>query len=186
MSAYSQYSDSDLVQLMKQDDDRAFTEIYHRYWKRLFTLALHRLGSRQMAEDVVQEVFSGLWQRRNHTIIEVPEAYLAVATRYAAIRQLAKMKLSVDTADVPETWLKYDDDAAAVRFLQQSMEEQLQLLPEKCRLVFDYSRNKGLSNKEIARELQISEKAVEKHITKALQRLRIQLRHYLHLFSILP
>jgi len=78
------------------------------------------------------------------------------------------------------------DDTTAVRFLQQSMQEELKALPEKCRLVFDYSRNKGLSNKEIAQQLNISEKAVEKHITKALQRLRIQLRHYLHLFSILP
>ncbi|SHM61340.1 RNA polymerase sigma-70 factor, ECF subfamily [Chitinophaga jiangningensis] len=186
MSDYNQYSDSDLVLLLKQDEHGAFTEIYYRYWKRLFTLALHRLSSRAMAEDVVQDVFSGLWQRRHHTIIEALGPYLAVATRYAAIRQLAKSRQILDTADIPENLLQDGDDTASLRFLQQSMQEQLQLLPEKCRLVFDYSRNQGLSNKEISRQLQISEKAVEKHITKALQRLRLQLRHYLHLLSILP
>lgn len=186
MSDYNQYSDSELVLMLKQDEHAAFTEIYYRYWKRLFTLALHRLPSREMAEDVVQDVFSGLWQRRHHTLIDALGPYLAVATRYAAIRQLAKSRQTLDTAGLPENLLRAEDEAAAVRFLQQSMQEQLKQLPEKCRLVFDYSRNKGLSNKEISRELQISEKAVEKHITKALQRLRLQLKHYLHLLSFLP
>jgi len=186
MSDYKQYGDSELVLLLRQDDPNAFTEIYSRYWKRLFTLALHRLHSREMAEDVVQDVFSGLWQRRANTIIDALEPYLAVATRYAAFRQLSKSKLTVEADSLLDSMLADTDDTTAVRFLQQSMQEELKALPEKCRLVFDYSRNKGLSNKEIAQQLNISEKAVEKHITKALQRLRIQLRHYLHLFSILP
>ncbi|GEP89756.1 RNA polymerase sigma-70 factor, ECF subfamily [Chitinophaga terrae (ex Kim and Jung 2007)] len=180
MSDYHIYTDHDLLLLIRQDDARAFTEIYHRYWKRMFTLALHRLNSRQAAEDIVQDVFSGLWQRRHESEITTLGAYLAVATRYAAFRQLAKMKSTTDTDTLPETIQASADDTTAARFLLQSMQEELRQLPEKCRLVFDYSRNKGWSNREISQQLQISEKAVEKHITKALQRLRIQLKHYLH------
>ncbi|NSL90965.1 RNA polymerase sigma-70 factor [Chitinophaga solisilvae] len=186
MSDYKQYSDDELVQLIRQDDHNAFTEIYRRYWKRLYALAVHRLHSRELAEDIVQDVLSGLWQRRMHTIIDSLGAYLAVAARYATFRQLSRMQVTVTTNEWPEALHAAADETAALRFLQQSFQEQLQLLPEKCRLVFDYSRNQGMSNKEIARQLHISEKAVEKHITKALQRLRIQLRHYLHFFSVLP
>ncbi|WP_143305981.1 RNA polymerase sigma factor [Chitinophaga vietnamensis] len=186
MSDYKHYSDDELVALIRQDDHRAFTEIYYRYWKRLFTLALHRLHARELAEDVVQDVLSGLWQRRMHTVIDSLGAYLAVATRYATFRQLEKMQATIAADELPESLHGTTDDQAELRFLQQSMQEQLQRLPEKCRLVFDYSRNKGWSNKEISQQLQISEKAVEKHITKALQRLRMQLKHYLHFFSVLP
>lgn len=180
MSDYQIYTDHDLLLLIRQDDARAFTEIYHRYWKRMFTLALHRLNSRQAAEDIVQDVFSSLWQRRHQAEITSLDAYLAVATRYAAFRQLARMKSTTDTDKLPEPGQASTEDTTAARFLLQSMQEELRQLPEKCRLVFDYSRNKGWSNREISQQLQISEKAVEKHITKALQRLRIQLKHYLH------
>jgi len=179
MSDYHIYTDHDLLLLIREDDARAFTEIYHRYWKRMFTLALHRLNSRPAAEDVVQDVFSGLWHRRHQWEINTLGASLAVATRYAAFRQLAQMKSTTDADQLPEAIYAAADDTAA-RFLQQSMQEELQQLPEKCRLVFHYSRNKGWTNREISQQLQISEKAVEKHITKALQRLRIQLKHYLH------
>ncbi|SEW52029.1 sigma-70 family RNA polymerase sigma factor [Chitinophaga arvensicola] len=180
MTDYSHYADDELVQLMSKDDHNAFTEIYNRYWKRLYVLAYDRLRSRELAEDVVQDVLTGLWQRRNHTVIRSLPAYLATANRYAVFSQFSKMVPVTAVEALPEAIQAVADDTAEVHFLEQSMQEQLKQLPEKCRLVFDYSRNKGLSNREIATELKISEKAVEKHITKALQRLRLQFRNYFH------
>ncbi|PSL47947.1 RNA polymerase sigma-70 factor (ECF subfamily) [Chitinophaga niastensis] len=185
MTDYSNLSDADLVQMINADDHHAFTAIYYRYWKRLYVLAYDRLRSRQMAEDVVQDVLTGLWQRRGQTVIRSLPAYLATANRYAVFTQLSKMIPVTTVEALPEAVQAVADDTAQLHFLQQSMQEQLQQLPEKCRLVFDYSRNMGMSNKEIATELRISEKAVEKHITKALQRLRVQFRNYFHILSAL-
>ncbi|WP_212005912.1 sigma-70 family RNA polymerase sigma factor [Chitinophaga sp. HK235] len=180
---YAQFADEELVRLMSKDDHNAFTEIYNRYWKRLYVLAYDRLHSRELAEDVVQDVLTGLWQRRRETIIRSLPAYLATASRYAVFTQLSKTVPLTPVDTLPEAIQAVSDDAATIYFLQQSMQEQLKQLPEKCRIVFEYSRQKGMTNKEIATELQISEKAVEKHITKALQRLRVQFRNYFNLLS---
>ncbi|MEC5145140.1 HTH luxR-type domain-containing protein [Chitinophaga sp. 180180018-2] len=182
MRDYACHDDDELVQLMSENDHHAFTEIYNRYWKRLYVLAYDRLRSREQAEDVVQDVFTGLWQRRQQSIIRSLPAYLATASRYAVFNLLSRLAPVTNMDAMPESLHAITDETAQLRFLEQSMNEQLHLLPEKCRLVFSYSRNRGLSNKEIATELQISEKAVEKHITKALQRLRIQFRNYFHSF----
>ncbi|HEY0273471.1 MAG TPA: sigma-70 family RNA polymerase sigma factor [Chitinophaga sp.] len=181
MNDYAYYADAELVHRMGADDHAAFTEIYRRYWKRLYVLAYDRLRSREQAEDVVQDVFSGLWQRPTATIVRSLGAYLATAARYAVFTQLSRTMPLTDVAALPEAAQAVKDDAAQLHFLQRSMQQELKQLPEKCRLVFDYSRNQGLSNKEIARALRISEKSVEKHISKALQRLRLQFRNYLHL-----
>ncbi|SEW39946.1 RNA polymerase sigma-70 factor, ECF subfamily [Chitinophaga sp. YR573] len=184
MTDYSHYADEELVQMMGGDDQNAFTAIYNRYWKRLYVLAYDRLRSRQLAEDVVQDVLTGLWQRRGHTIIRSLPSYLATACRYAVLTQLAKATPVTTVEALPETIQAVTDDTAQLHFLQKSMQEQLKQLPEKCRIVFNYSRNQGMSNKEIASALNISEKAVEKHITKALHHLRIQFRNYFHLFFL--
>lgn len=180
MTDYAHYGDDTLVQMMSDDDHDAFTEIYNRYWKRLYVLAYDRLRSRELAEDVVQDVLTGLWQRRGQSIIRSLPAYLATASRYAVFTQLSKLIPVTDVAALPEAIQAVTDDTAQLHFLQQSMQDQLKQLPEKCRIVFEYSRNKGFSNREIATELNISEKAVEKHISKALQRLRLQFRNYFH------
>ncbi|MBC9930040.1 RNA polymerase sigma factor [Chitinophaga qingshengii] len=180
MADYTFYADEELVQRMAADDHNAFTEIYNRYWKRLYTLAYARLHSRELAEDVVQDVLTGLWQRRNQAIIRSLPAYLAAANRYAIFTQLSKNARVTTMEDLSEAQQAVTDETAQLHFLQQSMNNQLQQLPEKCRIVFDYSRNAGLTNREIAATLQISEKAVEKHISKALQRLRMQFRNYFH------
>lgn len=186
MSLRSPYSDEELVRLLRTGDEHAFSSIYQRHWRRLYALAYHRLRSKQAAEDVVQEVLAGLWQRRDQTLIENLEAYLAAATRYAILRQLTK---ETQTATTDSTHISDFEGAADhtpdIRFLEQMMQKEINRLPEKCRLVFQYSRELGLSNKEIADSLQISQKAVEKHITKAIRTLRTQLKHFF-LFSLLP
>src|SRR4051794_18127370 len=120
MTEYSYYADDELVQLMGKDDHNAFTEIYNRYWKRLYVLAYDRLRSRELAEDVVQDVLTGLWQRRAQTIIRSLPAYLATANRYAVFTQLSKMIPVTAVEALPEAVQAVTDDTAQLHFLQQS------------------------------------------------------------------
>ncbi|MHA4806986.1 RNA polymerase sigma-70 factor [Flavitalea flava] len=185
MSDTSIYNDEALLEKLKAGHEWAFTRIYERYWQKLYVVAYRRLGSKPAAEDVVHEVFASLWKNKEQTDIRSLYAYLSAATRYAVFNELAKYEkqigISLSNASVTETTL---NDAIDFRFLQQMITGEVNRLPEKCKLVFQYSRQSGLSNKQIAKEMGISEKSVEKHITKALTKLRLQLKHYLHLLLL--
>lgn len=176
MPLYPPHSDEELVQLLQNNNEQAFNQIYQRYWRKLYAMAYHRLRSKQASEDVVQEVLAGVWQRRNTTAIQNLEAYLATATRFAVFRQLSREATlsSTDTThNEPVTQGTPDE-----RLLLQQLQKEINRLPEKCRLVFQYSRDLGMTNREIADELDISQKAVEKHITKAIKSLRDHLKSF--------
>jgi RNA polymerase sigma-70 factor (ECF subfamily) len=93
------------------------------------------------------------------------------------------LRREISTEELPDT--PVTDVTIDYHFLERQLAQEINQLPEKCRLVFTYSRELGYSNKEIAGELQISEKAVEKHITHARKKLAVNLRSLLHsLFSL--
>src|SRR5690606_39180832 len=85
MMNYENHTEEHLLTLLGRDDELAFTEIYNRYWKKLYAMAYERLKSKELAEDVVHEVFTSLWQRRHEAVIKSLNAYLAAATRYCTL-----------------------------------------------------------------------------------------------------
>jgi len=172
MPIYAKYDDEMLLLLLRQSDEKAFTEIYNRYWRKLYGLAWYHLKSKPQAEDAVQEVLSGLWQRKDILNVQSLSNYLSVALKYSVFRQVAHEKRQAGTLSFA-TATEYS--LAEFHFLQDLVQKEVNRLPEKCRLVFRCSREEGLSNKEIAKKLDISEKTVEKHMTKALKQLRTQL-----------
>lgn len=172
-------SDIALLQRLQQADEAAYTEIFHRYWEKLYAIAYNRLRIRTAAEDVVQEVLASLWVRKNALEIRHLSGYLATATRYAVFRQISRL-LPDQPLDNPEVLrqLVEDPDMSHLDYcrLQERLGMEIARLPEKCRLVFLYSRREQYSNKEIAAAMQLSEKTVEAHLTKALKHLRVRLK----------
>jgi RNA polymerase sigma-70 factor (ECF subfamily) len=171
----STYEEQALLEQLRSGNETAFTLIYKAYWQKMYVIAYKRLGSRQPAEDVVHEVFTSLWRNRESSAVRSLYAYLAAATKYAVFAEVAKQTKHRGTFPTEDALIH--DYTIDERFLQKMLGEEINRLPDKCRLVFQYSRQEGLSNKEIAAALSITEKAVEKHITKALSKLRLQLRH---------
>lgn len=172
-------SDIALLEKLQQSDESAYTEIFHRYWEKLYAIAYNRLRIRTAAEDVVQEVLASLWIRKSELDIRHLSAYLATATRYAVFRQLSRLLPDhpIDTADIAQQLVALPDmDHLDYCRLQERLGLEIAGLPEKCRLVFLYSRRDQYSNKEIAAALQLSEKTVEAHLTKALKHLRVRLK----------
>jgi len=84
MLNYSKYHDEQLVRLLTENDETAFSEIYSRYWKPLYISVQNILHNTDPAQDVVQEVFISLWQRRHTVKIENLKAYYSrqSASRY--------------------------------------------------------------------------------------------------------
>lgn len=176
MTSYTQLTDYALTSLLKTGDDAAFTELYNRYWDKLFAVAYHRVNSEIEAEEIVQDVFLSLWNRRlqlelSHSIA----TYLAAAVKYQVINKLSRQhrkKVHMETILVDEA----GEESTELWFNEKELRQQLDIvvgtLPDKCRMVFLMSRVEGKSTREIAQSLQISEKTVEAHMTRALRDIR--------------
>ncbi|MGN6181894.1 MAG: RNA polymerase sigma-70 factor [Mucilaginibacter sp.] len=180
MREFTCFSDDELLDMLKNEDEHAFNELYNRYWEKLFNAAYKRLKHIEAAEEVVQDLFTDLWLRRKTLNIrqELP-VYLFSAIKYLVIKQINKTAsqntfvdshaaIFNDSDNSTEEWLIAND-------LQSHLQSRVELLPVKCREIYHLSRDEHQSNKDIAQQLNISEKTVENQITKALKRLRASL-----------
>ncbi|HVF96256.1 MAG TPA: sigma-70 family RNA polymerase sigma factor [Flavisolibacter sp.] len=185
--SYKHLTDAVLVDRLTQSDERAFEEIYLRYWQRVFRIAFGRIGEQVVVEDICHEVFLSLWQRRIQLQINNLEAYLTQAAKYAVINVYkASVRDETHLAKYAQTLSNTHSDAEDSVFLnslQQAWVTALDALPGKTKAVFQFSRIDHLSNREIAEKLELTEKAVEYHITKALKHLKVSLKDF---FVFLP
>lgn len=176
------YSDNDLLHLISADDEKAFTEIYNRYWKIVFAIAYSRLKDAHLAEDILNDVFASLWSNRIKSEINSLSNYLASATKYlvfASIRKKMHEERYYSFSQLkPE--LNIEDDYQ-YKQLYEFASKEIEALPERCRLIFRY-REKGMSNSEIAMQMKISIKTVENQINKAFHHLRFAMKKILQVF----
>ncbi len=171
MAVYEQYNEEALLAALSCSNHDAFTEIYNRYWKKLYYLAYKHLQHVALAEETVQDVFMNLWDKRAAIQITALPLYLAAMTRYAVYRQLALQNKAVATA-IPEKAADMLHDAIGDRQLLQLVEKLAHRLPEKCRLVFIHNKLLDQPLAEVARQLGVSQKTAEAHLTKALKAIR--------------
>lgn len=167
-----------MLHLLPADDEKAFTEIYNRYWKVVFAIALSRLRDAPLAEDILHDVFASLWANRNKTEIDSLQNYLASATKYlvfASIRKKAHQERY--SAAQLKAELNIEDDYL-YKQLYEFASKEIESLPERCRLIFRY-REKGMTNSEIALQMKISIKTVENQINKAFHHLRFAMKKML-------
>lgn len=169
--------DAVLLDKLKHDDEAAFTELYNRYWDKMYIIAVNRLSNPAEAEEAVQEVFYNIWKRRADISVTLSlPAYLATAVKYEVLNTLARQKRFQRYEKHTVYTGAAADESAGEQLQVADMQRQLQLtikaLPEQCRLVYRLSREAGYSRKEIASTLAISEKTVANHLTRALKSLR--------------
>lgn len=176
--------EKELLFLLQQSNTAAFTSIYNLYWQRCFYTAAKKLNDLSEAEEVVQDIFLDLWKRREDlNITGNLSCYLAVSVKYKVINALAKKHRQSEYLSHCAAVSNAGDLSTTDKLQAADLEQQLRLetlkLPEKCRLVFQLSRDHGYSQKQIAEQLNISEKTVESHISRALRTLRTSLSHLL-------
>ena len=171
------------VEAFSDADEEIFLKIYDEYWYKVFLIAYKRLGKRDIAEELTQDLFLKLWEKRNTLKPQNIGSYLFVAIKnsvidhvhsglvankylnfYKAFRELS----STSTQNIVE----FDD-------LTQAIEKGLSKLPPKTQQVFKLSRLESWTPDKIARHLHLSEKTVGYHLTKSLKFMRAHLREYL-------
>jgi len=172
---------------LRNSDEAALTAIYKHYWKPLFVQSYNVIGDKYACEDLVQELFVGLWLKRETIqIISLP-AYLSAAIRYKVFRYIRNncKKVIVDKSYFEEIPDHSMEKSLILNESIAEVETSIKTLPAQCRLIYRLSREEQLSHKEIAHQLNISVKTVENQITIALRKLRHRVRHSLSSFLFL-
>lgn len=176
--AFSKHSDTDedLLDRLKTGEGRAMERLFARYHALLCASAYRIVQDRDAARDVVQEVFIRLWHgRATLHVTRSLKAYLHRSAVNGALHHLEKTQRIKRVPLQSAEELAGGDGGGALleaRDLQAALAAATDALPPVCRTVFMLSRHDELSNAEIADCLGVSVKAVEKHLTKALGRLR--------------
>lgn len=174
MIDYSKLSDTELLDLMKSSEHAAFTEIYSKYWKKLLAIAYNHTKDKSAAEEITQEVFISLWNKRLTTEIQSLDRYLATAIKFTVFSAFYRKRKRIDNmvSKIPFQESYEIEEEIAARFLQEQIDGIVSALPEKCRMVFKYSREQGLTIPEIGKEMNIADKTVEAHLSKALKTIK--------------
>ena len=179
MTDYKKLTDQELVNLLRKDDHAAYAQIYNRYKFILYTHAINKIRDREEASDIIQEVFTYLWSKRQSIQFTGNlSGYLYGAVRHAILNKIThtqvreKYFFSLKAFSDQETIVT--DHRIRENQLRDSIEKEIALLPAKMREVFEFSRKEYLSHKEIALKLNISEQTVSKQITNALRILKVK------------
>ena len=180
MLVYETLPDQELTALLQQGDQNAFTEIYHRYKGLLYVHAYRRLHNNEEVHDIIHELFTTLWNKRN-TINFTGQlsGYLYTSTRNRIIDFLSKQHYQSDYISAFQNFIDQSeavtDHLVRKKQLAELIEREIALLPHKMQQVFRLSRSQNLSHKEIAEKLKLSELTVKKHVNNALKILRVRL-----------
>lgn len=175
-----QFPENNILQKVRDGDMVAFRHLYNLYFRRLSIFAQKFVGEDQ-AKDMVQDCFYNYWINRNKIEINTSfSAYLFTIIKNRCLKFLKEeQKKSTWESGfglkLKEEELEYfiASEKSILEFdIEDRIENVIGHLPEKCAEVFKESRFEGLSNKEIAEKHNITVKAVEKHISKALKTFR--------------
>ena len=164
-------------------DVAIFEKLFNTYYSGLVVYAARFTGDNASAEDIVSDVFAAVWENRAILHLENPKSYLFSAVHNRALNYLAQQEvrneyqeeaLEKGEATGALTWEYYVEGE-----LREAIDKAIDTLPPQCKKVFTESRFKHKNVDEIARELDLSPRTVEKHIEVALKKLRVELQDYL-------
>ena len=175
------YSDNQLLLRLKAGNENAYDELFRRYWHKAFRVACGKVKSRELAEEIVQDIFMDLWNKRASLSIESFDKYLYTCIRYQSLNKIRSQLVHKKYWEYYRAFIPTDEQTTekTVHFndLLASIETCLNQLPRKTKEVFYMNKLEGRSLKEIANMLRLSEKAIEYHLSRSLKELKGYLRN---------
>ena len=177
------YTDQELLDMLARDRDQAIAHIFRLHYGFICQAVFRVIPDQNLTEDLAQEVFFELWRKREQLQISSSlKAYLRRAAVNRSLNYIRDQKLSFD-AEEDQAPIASQQPTALQQLeadeLQGYIDQAIDQLPERCRIVFVLSRFEQMSYAEIAKNLDISPKTVENQISKALRLLRTALEPYL-------
>lgn len=169
--------------MIVQDSEKAFQVLFERYWETAHRVAYSKLKSKETTKEIVLDIFSNFWERRHSIEIKNFRNYLHVSVKYRVItfmnKEISQRKHFADYLD--QVRLDREETLERIEYndLKKALAEGVKVLPEKTQEVFRLNRIEGRSVSEIATQLNLSEKAIEYHITRSRKELRLYLKDFL-------
>lgn len=183
--------DEEILKAIRQDDKMAFNELYNRYWKKVYLHACSKIRSKEASEEIVEDFFINLWQKRHTLAINNFSAYIYASIKNRCLNYLQQKTIENKHWEYYKQFVPEFDDttsnSVAFNNLMESIYDGMTQLPEKSKRVFEMNKLQGKSIKEIAQVLKLSEKAIEYHLSCSVKKLRLYLKEFILfiLFAIL-
>jgi len=170
-----------VLKIVREDDHNAFKEFYDLFFSKAFAFAISITKNRATAEEVVADVFTGLWQQR-HLLQKVDNisAYVMISVRNRARYYLKKQKSDFrpdsDFDLIPES-----EEQTPYQLMERSellalLDNAVNSLPPRCKMIFYLVKEEGLSHKEVAEILDISRRTVNAQMVLAVKKIADFLR----------
>lgn len=186
-------SHTELFGSLVKGDEQAYEKLYRLYFPRLYSFSFKIINDSGLAKDVVQNIFIKIWETHASFSFDNPEAFIYQMVRNASLNYIRHLKVVDNLKSIVKDQylgeeLYYIDMVGNDPYLliekelEEKISEVMNSLPDKCRTVFRMSRIEQLKNREIAAQLGISIKAVEKHISKATKIYRHNFSEYLSMY----
>ncbi|WP_133586839.1 RNA polymerase sigma factor [Sphingobacterium yanglingense] len=170
-------SDPSWIERLAAGDQHAFADFYECYWQQVYNKVYRKIQQVEATEDIVHDLFLSIWKNRSriHEVLNM-SAYLMSGARYLTFKYLDKEKgIHMDMENIelilPDPPL---EDRLHYRYILDLAHEEIENLPEKCKLIFKESRFNHKTIDEIAMEYGLSKSTVENQINKAIKRIRLK------------
>ncbi|GAA4830001.1 RNA polymerase sigma-70 factor [Algivirga pacifica] len=157
-------------------DVNTFKSLFDQYYASIRNFVYYKVGDAQVAEDLAQEVFLKVWEKRQEVKTDTVKTYLYTIANNLSINYLKRGTVAFNFAINPvnrkEETIESPEYEMELKEFDMQLQKAISDIPEKSREVFLMNRIEGLTYNEIADRLQVSVKAVEKRMKKALDILR--------------
>lgn len=169
-------------------NEKIFTDIYEVYWEKVYRVCYVHLEDSELAREMVQDIFKSLWERRKTLeFTQSAECYLVRAAKLKVFEYFRNHRIRSthlqNIAHHQHTEINFTENEILHNCLSKKVSALVGDLPSEGRKIFKLSREMGLSNKEIASTLSVSERKVEYQLMKALRFLRSNLQEYTVYFT---
>ena len=168
-------TDQDLLEDMRNGSHDAFAVIYQRYWKKVFVFAYDRLKDTKQSQDIVQDIFVSLWERKASLQVGNLNAYLYASVRYGVLRlidaQQAEATFFNSLKHLAAEASAADDQVISAELLD-AYRALVDKMPRQRKKIFQLRHEENLKTKDIAEALNISQKTVQNQLLHSYQEIR--------------
>lgn len=164
---------------------KAFNQLFDLYWEKLFATAFSKLQDYDLAEELVQNLFVEIWEKRSQIDIKTSiQNYLFASLKYKIFRVINNQSKFDGLAEYKMQNVNQVDEYIDFTELQDLLESSISILPEKCQIIFKLRKLEDKSVKEISLELNLSESTINNQLTKANKIVRENLAKVYSLSSL--
>ena len=170
-----------MLHAIRDNDEKAFAELFRRHWKYIYAIAYKRIRSEAATQEIVQDLFISLWNKRATLSIEHLRSYLYICVKNKVLNYVMSQNARRKNWDYYKQFIPVEDIVTdkdvELNELMHFIEDRVEHLPEKSKRVFKLNLLEGRSIAEIADTLHLSEKTVHYHLTQSIKKLRLHLKN---------